>query len=260
MLDRMLNSIYKLGGNLDRIKIFATLQPPFTGKEDCLKFLDGWVMDEPCGDGIIPFARYRRKVLELASEHGVDWFWSMGDDHIFSDSGGDLFTKTCEEYHRDVFDWLDENDDVGAISLKGYVGGYSWGYDFCKMPRNGIVATDKGGFMVRNIGVDKILPLDEAELVGALFESMAVYNVMWHDYKFAVRFNSPTKCPNMPGQSKRIGGSRNKSYSDDTINNNLQGKIRHKFADPTWDHSSKKYPLVIIQIAKDNNWEYNDRS
>lgn len=243
-LEQFLETIHLLGGLNKHIKICAILQPPFTSREKFLSLVDSYELVENKGEPV-PFVWYRKRAMLLAKD--CDWLWSLDDDHRFADSSGELFNKTCEEYYSDVFDWLEKSNTVGALSCRGYVGGYQWGYDFKINPKNGLVATDKGGIFIRNIGVDKIIELEEENLVGALFESLAIYNVLSYNYKLGRRYNSPVK-NRPPGKKKHIGGSGVSSYSDGVVGNNIQKRIREKFNDLEWTHSSRKYPKQIAEI------------
>lgn len=241
---QFMESMKVLGDFRERFMLFALIQPPFNGYED---FLDDVDFIEKCNKCFppIPFVYLRKKIMNLAASYGCQWFWSLDDDHRFMDGKGDTFNKTCAEYYTEVFDHMENNPETGVITCRGYFGGYASGYDFVTNPKNGLVATDKGGIFFRNIGVDKIIEPCEERLCGALFESLATYNIMNYGFNHVRRYNSPIySVP--PGKQKRQGISDNISYCDETLNKNVQGRIRQKFNDPTWTHSSKKYPKGLI--------------
>lgn len=192
----------------------------------------------------VPFVWLRKSTMNLLPD--ADFYWSLDDDHQFCDANpNNTLNKTVTDYYTEIFSLLRSRPEIGAVSSRGYFGGYAWGYDIRLNPSNGLVATDAGGIILRNIGVDKIIEPDEEHLVGALFESLAIYNIMSHGYKLARRFNSPVKFE-PPGAGKHIGGSNNISYSDKIVEANIQKRIREKFNDPGWTHSSKKYPRGVL--------------
>lgn len=240
-LEEFLHSMSVMKSFRSQFGVYCLLQDPFTGHEPFLRSVDKYNIVKNLG-APIPFAYYRRMAMKLCRD--VDWFWSLDDDHRFQDSIGKMFNKSCVEYYNDVWSFLRSHEDVGVLSCRGYFGGYSTGYDFVINPDNGLVATDKGGLFLRNIGVDKIVSDEESHMRGALFESLAAYNIMDFGLKFARRYNSPIHS-RPPGKNKRQGISQNVSYSDETLNNNLQKYIRDKFDDPTWTHSSKRYPARL---------------
>lgn len=245
MLERFTNSLDDIiPGLRNQFELCCLLQPPFTGEEPCLAKVDRWAL-RPAPGKPTPFAKLRKEAMLLYPD--CDWYWSLDDDHYFANSGGETFTKTCYEFYYDVFQYLKYNHDAGVLTCRGYVGGYSWGYDFKVNPDNGLVATDKGGIFFRNIGPDSIVEPEEEELVGALFESLASYNIMSFKLNHVRRYNSPIKNV-VPGAEKRIDVSENISYSNETVNANIQGHIREKFQDPNWTHSSKKYPAYIARM------------
>ena len=243
-LHRFLNSTFILSNIRHMFEIYVLAQYPVTGLEHFLSITDNVKIIEPVS-APVPFAYLRRQAMLMAPDS--DYFWSLDDDHVFANSNGKTFSKTCSDYYREVFEFLENNQDTGVVTCRGFVGGYSWGYKFVKNPINGLVATDKGGIFLKNVGVDKIVSEDEGMLVGALFESLAAYNILSLGYNHIRRYNSPVK--NIPpGKEKHIDGSSNISYCDETVNANIQGYIRKKFDDPNWTHSSKKYPKAIAKI------------
>lgn len=242
-LKRFIDSLAVVSEIRELFTICCLLQNPFTGNETFLSGIDRFNIIESKGEPV-PFTLYRKMAMQMMPD--ADWFWSLDDDHQFANGNGDMFNKSCSDYYSEVFQYINGNNYVGAVNCKGYVGGYSSGYDFIVNPSNGLVATDKGGIFLRNIGIDEIIDSSEENLVGALFESLAIYNIMHRGYDLVRRFNSPMTNKN-PGSAKHIGGSGVISYSDEVVNSNIQGHIRKKFNDPTWTHSSKKYPKLISE-------------
>ena len=250
-LESLTASLHKLGSARDRISITLVAQYPVHENDDYLSHFNTVTIVPACDKDLpIPFVWYRKEAMYANPD--CDYFWSLDDDHIFAD-GNSTYTKGCKEYYNEVFDWLEENPDVGVLSCKGYFGGYAWGYDFKKNPKNALVATDKGGIFFKNIGIESIINMDESRLVGALFESLATFNIMSWGFKLARRYCSPIK-NTPPGKGKHISHSLNISYSNITVNRNVQKIIRQKFNDPEWEHSSKKYPAAIQQMMDNNGW------
>lgn len=194
----------------------------------------------------VPFAKLRRNVMKLAADYSdYDYFWQLDDDHILRNSNGNTYCKTSYQYHEEVFEYLSKNPQTGVLSIKGFLGGANCGYSFLKNPKNGLISTNKGGLILKNIGIDNICNEYESKLLGALEESLFAYNIMSNGYDYVVRFNSSTY---QKPCSAKIGNIINISYSDETVNSNIQGYIRKKFDDPVWYHSSKLYPNKIAKI------------
>lgn len=187
-----------------------------------------------------------------------DYFLFLDDDHKFDDPDlSKRFRMTCSEYYKTAFEFLEENQDVGVLCLRGSLGGSSWGYKIVKTPTNGLVSTDKGGMIVRNIGINNICEPTLLLNEGALFESVFAYSVMLHGWKNAKRFNAPTKFEAV-GSHKHIGNSQVATYSDEVVNANNQKWIREIFNDPNWTHSSKQYPKILLQKFEERGWKFNE--
>ena len=235
---RFSTTINILGTLAHQVRIHLSVQRPWT-IDLANEYLHSGIIDSfsyhppACP---MEMVKWRRSGIEQHPDS--DFYWFLDDDHQFADSKSTgLFTKTCHEYYSDVFEYLKENKDVGVLSCRGYFGGYAWEYDFRKNPTNALIATSHGGLFIRNIGVEKICPESIRNNVGALYESVFGYNVMSEGYKFAKRYNSPTRTDAV----KHIG-DENISYSHDVVSKNNQAYIRNKFNDLTWTHSSKRYP------------------
>lgn len=242
--------------HLDRLKQHAlftlTHQRPVT-KDDIQPF-DRTVELEPFDHSKpLPLLQLRRHGLQLVSD--CDYICYLDDDHQFvPERPGKTYPKSSDDYYMEAIEWMDENPDVGVLSLRGYFGGYAWGYNFKKMPANGLIENNAGGIFMRNIGIDRIFPRECWDFIGVMSESLSGFNVMSHGYKLAKRFNCPNKF-DVPGANKHVGVNANISYSEEICNANAQGYIRRKFNDPTWRHSSKQYPKGILEIlsAKKEN-------
>lgn len=203
----------------------------------------------------LPMLQLRRHGIALTSD--CKYICYLDDDHQFAPSRpGKTFYKSSEEYYLECIDYMDENQDVGILSLRGYFGGYSWGYGFKKMPSNGFIENNAGGIFMRNIGHENIFPPECYSFVGVMSEPLCGYSIMSQGYKYAKRFNCPNKFE-APGKSKHVSNGAVLSYSEQIANENVQGYIREKFDDPTWRYSDKKYPKGILKIAEQNNWEFN---
>lgn len=245
LLRRFLSSTNNLGGLRKNIIIHISAQCP-NSMDDMIRLrddglIDSFSMHKPSNP--TNMVLWRRRGMEL--NKNSDYYWFLDDDHQFSDAKKDSrYYKTCEQYYTEVFYYLENNKDVGVMCCNGYFGGFSWGFEIKKNQKNGLLSTDKGGMIIRNIGIESICPFDLVGNKGALFESVFGYNVMDNGYNFARRFNCPTKSEAV-GASKRIGTSNVLTYSNDVVDKNNNKYIREKFNDPDWNHSSKKYPRKI---------------
>jgi hypothetical protein len=173
-----------------------------------------------------------------------DWLWQFGDYQIFKDSGGDVFTKTFNTYYQEVLDFIKKTPDAGVISCRGFHGGWENGYAFIRHPKNALIQAGHGGLFYQNIGIDNLIEPCEVNLLGAIEEALIGYNIMSNGFAYYRRFNSPMgnrRCT-------RIGEIP--SYTIETINANIQGRIRDKFDDPNWNHENKKYPNAILRGMK----------
>ena len=243
-MKRIMNSIHIMNSFKYELIICAAFQHPICVDDEFVKKIDRYVFIENKGQPT-PFTWYRKQAMALADD--CDYFWFLDDDHQFKDGKGALLNKTCVDYYDDVFDFLAENIDVGVFSCRGYFGGYGWGYDIKRMPKNALISTDAGGFIIKNIGIDKIIEPCEENVVGAFFELLASFNTMATGLKYAKRFNSPISFE-PPGKTKHFGNSKNISYSDNVVSNGIQKIIREKFNDATFNVMSKKYPLKIASM------------
>lgn len=249
--ERYAATLDKLGGLREQFQIAVVAQYPWTREKLDSHFECGEIdlftlMPET---EITHMVLWRRTGMSLLAN--CDYFLFMDDDHKFQD-GKD---KTCEQYYSEVLDWLDANQDVGALTCAGYFGGYAWGYDFKKTPKNSIIAVQKGGLFIRNIGVNTICPVHLTRNIGAMFETVFTYNVMLAGYKWAKRFNAPTYCER-PGQ---VDGTR-KSYSTEIVYGFFgNGKwVRENFEDPTWEYNNRRYPKKLCRLFEERGWEYNE--
>lgn len=248
LMRRFLSTFHKLGALRDSVQIHLSHQEPWEVDDVLDLHHRGLISTHTLHEPANPTRMIEWRRAGMAMNPDADYYWFLDDDHQFADSSKDgTFTKTCEEYYSEVFDYLKSNPDVGVMTCRGYFGGYAWGYEIKKNPTNGILATDKGGLFIKNIGIEKICPSKLIENRGALFESVFGYNVISHGYNTARRYNCPTKST-PPGKGKKIGNSKIATYSDDIVNSNNQKYIREAFGDPLWCHSSKKYPKDIAKM------------
>lgn len=255
---RFADSLSNLGEFAENIHVHASIQHPWMQDELEMMISKGAIQSYSSHSQAKPTRMVEWRFSGMRENQDADYFLFMDDDHQFSNpSKTARYQMSCEEYYRTSFEFLENNQDVGVLCLRGSLGGSDWGYGFRKTPKNGLVSTDKGGMIVRNIGIERICPVSILENRGALFESVMAYNVMSCGYKNSKRFNCPTKSEAV-GSIKHIGGSRNVTYSDNVVDENNNKYIREKFCDPTWNHSSKKYPKGILELIKYKGWEYNE--
>ena len=252
MISNRPDNLAKFVQNLDRLGEFGDhlvksvlIQSPFSGNESCLGEFDRVGHDDAVDSRVeaVPFLRYRRKAMALVGD--CDWFWQIGDDHVLRDSKGEVFSKTLSEYYMDVLDFISANNRIGVVSCKGFFGGRCAGYRFNTNPTNGLISADNGGIFFKNIGIDSIISYEDAMLVGAIEEMLVSFNIISEGYGFARRFNSPVTTP----KYKKIGDAI--SYSIDTLDANIQGRIRQKFNSPYWNFEEKKFPKQIMDMINE---------
>lgn len=242
-MERFLKSLELLESIRHKFTVTALLQEPYTGREHFLKKIDK-IDFHPAVKPPVPFLKLMKRAMEITRD--ADYFWSLGDDHQFFNPNNNLkFNKTAAEYYEECFNFLENNPKTGILSCKGYLGGYASGYNFVKNPSNGLISTADGGIFYKNVGIENIIDTYEEGLVGALAESLCAYNILDLGYDMVRRFNSSTKHERPNKKEKHIGGATNLSYSDKIVNTNIQYRIRFKFDDPEWTHSSRKYPKKI---------------
>lgn len=197
--------------------------------------IDAFVKSKP-----LPMLQLRRYGLQLAKEY--DYICYGDDDYRFMPYRyGKNLPMSSDEYYLSSLDYMDQNPDVGVLSQRDYFGGNAWGYEIKKNPKNGLIENSSGGILLRNIGADIIFPRECWDFVGVMSEPLCGFNIMAEGYSLAKRFNCPNRFTR-PGASKHVETGTNISYSEEVANENAQGYIRRKFNDPTWRHSSKKYP------------------
>lgn len=193
----------------------------------------------------LPMLQLRRHGLNLLRD--CEYIICLDDDHRFQCAReGKKFGMSTEDYYLSSLKYMEDNPDIGVLSQRGYFGGFAWGYNIVKNPKNGLIENNAGGIMLRNIGADKIFPVECHNFVGVMSEPLMGYNIINHGYNYAKRFNCPNKF-DVPGSKKHVGIRANISYSEEVANQNAQGYIRFKFHDPTWRHSDKKYPKLIAE-------------
>jgi len=250
---RFSDSFHYLGDLRDKITIHVSAQEPWK-IDELQEYQHGSIIDSfSFHEKAYPTEMIKWRRAGMEANPNSDYYWFLDDDHQFANSSNSgLFRKTCFEYYKDVFEYLEKNQDVGVLSCRGYFGGYAWGYEIKKNPKNGLIATAHGGLFIKNIGLEKICPLELVNNVGALYESVLGYNTISNGYNFAKRYNSPTKTESV----KHIGND-NLTYSKEVISKNNQKYVREKFDDPSWEHSSKKYPKGIEICLKKKFAEEN---
>lgn len=243
-LQRFVNSI-SLMKNLNEVAVYGLVyQKPIIDvpyRFDYKKEIPAFDKSKP-----LPMLQLRRHGIELLKD--CEYILCLDDDHQFvEERPGKLFPMSSDDYYLSSLEYMEKNPDVGVLSNRGYFGGYAWGYNIVKNPKNGLIENNAGGILFRNIGIEKIFPIECHDFVGVMSEPIIGYNIIAEGYNYAKRFNCPNKF-DVPGSNKHVNSGTNLSYSEELANENAQGYIRKKFNDPTWRHSDKKYPKAIAKM------------
>jgi hypothetical protein len=242
---RWLATLPKLDRLRDRFDVGFSFQLQWPITHDLVKELEklGPVDLHPPHPGS-PFNWYPYR--EAACEN-VDAEYYLSTDDDFKFGGTTPSGWSCADRYIDAIEWMDRHPSFGALAMKSFLGGASFGRDVVPAQRE--IFSMGSGILLRHIGTPWRFADPIFNVAGALDDLASVYSRIERGSFAARTFNVPVS--RLPTKKVKRG-SVHEAYDEDWIYKYGLGRtIRERYNDPSWTFDSWKLPKGLVNASSD---------
>lgn len=189
----------------------------------------------------------------MACVPSADYFMIADDNLEFRISGSNKLITSGLKY-RHCIEYMEKYSDCGLIQCEGSLGGY--------LQRDNIKSTRATrfwtcrGLIVRNIGLDELIPPETEHFTGALEERLISFMLIERGFYPAKQFNNPT----MHRDIHRVeSGIYSHLHDHDRTMGGNNKFIAKRYNDPNWVGmpQNSPYPKGLMEMYLNSGGDWN---